>query len=79
MDDFLYGARSIHFLSIYNWTVLFISFVIVELKSKKPFIDLRVLGHNGALNNTYIRSLLTAVISYSVLYGYVQWLEEGED
>lgn len=77
MDDFLYGARSIHFYLFIIGLFSLLVFVIVELKSKKPFIDLRVLGHNGALNNTYIRSLLTAVISYSVLYGYVQWLEEG--
>lgn len=53
-----------------------ITFVVFELKSNKPFIDLRVLGHNTALNNTYLRTFLTMLVSYCVLYGYVQWLEE---
>lgn len=57
--------------------VTFIIFIFVELKSKKPFIDVRLLAHNASLNNTYIRSTLTQTISYSVLYGYTQWLEEG--
>lgn len=76
MIFFMEPDQSIFYLFIIGLFSL-IAFVIMELKSKKPFIDLRVLGHNGALNNTYVRSLLTAVISYSVLYGYVQWLEEG--
>ncbi|UXU84113.1 MFS transporter [Mammaliicoccus sciuri] len=76
MIFFMEPDQSIFYLFIIGLFSL-IAFVIMELKSQKPFIDLRVLGHNGALNNTYVRSLLTAVISYSVLYGYVQWLEEG--
>ncbi|UTI86044.1 MFS transporter [Mammaliicoccus sciuri] len=76
MIFFMEPDQSIFYLFIIGLFSL-IAFIIMELKSKKPFIDLRVLAHNGALNNTYIRSLLTAVISYSVLYGYVQWLEEG--
>lgn len=53
-----------------------IIFIYFELKSRKPFIDLRVLSHNIVLNNTYLRMFLTMLISYSVLYSYVQWLEE---
>ncbi len=48
-----------------------------ELRAGTPFLDLRLLAGNGPLLATYARSLLTAVSSYSLLYGYTQWLEEG--
>jgi MFS family permease len=48
-----------------------------ELRAASPFLDLRLLAGNGPLLATYARSLLTAVSSYSLLYGFTQWLEEG--
>lgn len=48
-----------------------------ELRASSPFLDLRLLRGNGPLLATYARSLLTAVSSYALLYGYTQWLEEG--
>jgi MFS family permease len=48
-----------------------------ELRAASPFLDLRLLGGNAPLLATYARSLLTAVSSYSLLYGFTQWLEEG--
>jgi MFS family permease len=48
-----------------------------ELRASSPFLDLRLLAGNGPLLATYARSLLTAVSSYALLYGYTQWLEEG--
>ena len=38
---------------------------------------LGVVRGNRPLGLTYLRMLLTAVVSYSVLYGFTQWLEEG--
>jgi MFS family permease len=52
-------------------------FTVFELKVKLPFIDIRVLGGNTPLVLTYARGLLAATVSYSVLYGYPQWLEKG--
>jgi MFS family permease len=52
-------------------------FALVELRRPDPFIDLRVLGGNLPLLTTYARALLAYVVSYSFLYGYTQWLEEG--
>ncbi|MFT8317581.1 MAG: MFS transporter [Sporolactobacillus sp.] len=50
----------------------------VELRfAKAPFIDLKVFAGNLPLIATYVRSLLTATISYCFLYGFTQWLEEG--
>lgn len=48
-----------------------------ELRVMAPFIDIRVLGGNGPLLLTYTRSLLTATISYTFVYGFTQWLEQG--
>ena len=36
-----------------------------------------MLGGNAPLLATYARQLLSYVVSYSFLYGFTQWLEEG--
>ncbi|WP_161976544.1 MFS transporter [Mycolicibacterium sp. CH28] len=54
-----------------------IGFVVRELRHHDPFIDVRVLGANVPLMLTYVRTLLAYVVSYSVLYGISQWLQDG--
>ena len=48
-----------------------------ELRQPDAFIDLRVLGGNAPLLATYARQTVTYTASYALLYGYVQWLEDG--
>ncbi|MDL5156335.1 MFS transporter [Actinomycetospora termitidis] len=48
-----------------------------ELRARHPFLDLRVLAGNGPLLLTFLRALLGATVSYAILYGYTQWLEQG--
>ncbi|MFI6350074.1 MFS transporter [Streptomyces sp. NPDC050560] len=66
-----------------NWYLLALAaaaaagFAIRELRAPKPFIDLRVLAGNSPLLLTYGRALLAYVVSYSFLYGYTQWMEDG--
>jgi MFS family permease len=48
-----------------------------ELRAPAPFLDLRLIGGNRPLLATYTRALLSAVVSYALLYGYPQWLEQG--
>ncbi|MFI2645338.1 MFS transporter [Streptomyces sp. NPDC018610] len=48
-----------------------------ELRTPRPFIDVRVLGGNLPLVATYGRALLCYVVSYAFLYGYTQWTEQG--
>ncbi|OLE23168.1 MAG: MFS transporter [Catenulispora sp. 13_1_20CM_3_70_7] len=48
-----------------------------ELHTAQPFIDLRVLSGNAPLLATYGRQVLAYTTSYSFLYGFTQWLEEG--
>jgi len=52
-------------------------FVWQELRSREPFIDLRVLGGNAALLVTLLRTMLTAAIGYSFTFGFSQWLQEA--
>jgi len=48
-----------------------------ERKTPDPVIDVRVLSGNIPLLLSYTRSLLTATISYTFVYGFTQWLEDG--
>ena len=52
-------------------------FAAREVHVGQPFIDLRILRGNRPLLATYGRTLLTSVVSYSFLYGFTQWLEDG--
>jgi len=52
-------------------------FVWWERRTADPFIDVRVLSGNRPLLLSYVRSLLTATISYTFVYGSTQWLEDG--
>jgi len=66
-----------------SWYLLVITvavaagFAVRELHHRDPFIDLRVLGGNPPLLRTFARALLAYIVSYSFLYGFTQWLEDG--
>lgn len=66
-----------------SWYLLVITvaaaagFAARELRHRNPFIDLRVLGGNVPLLVTYGRALLAYIVSYSFIYGFTQWLEDG--
>lgn len=48
-----------------------------ELRSAEPFIDVRMLGGNLPMLATFARQVLIYTASYVLMYGYVQWLEDG--
>jgi MFS family permease len=54
-----------------------VGFAFRELRTKEPFIDVRVFAGNIPLLVTYGRGVLAATFSYCFLYGYTQWLEDG--
>jgi MFS family permease len=66
-----------------SWYLLVITgvgaagFAARELRHDDPFIDLRVLGGNIPLLVTYCRALLAFAVTYSFMYGFPQWLEDG--
>lgn len=53
------------------------AFLWWERRADDPFIDVRVLSGSVPLLLTFTRSLLTAVVSYTFVYGFTQWLEDG--
>ncbi|TPW71828.1 MFS transporter [Schumannella sp. 10F1B-5-1] len=54
-----------------------IGFTVRELRTHEPFIDLRMIAGNRALLGTYVRATLMALVSYTFLYGFTQWLEHA--
>ncbi|MGG3469082.1 MFS transporter [Neobacillus pocheonensis] len=77
---------SLLFLMKPNWHHVYLLVIAIlsgviftgfELKTKNPFMDLRLLAGNTPLLLTYTRGLLSATVSYSFIYGYAQWLETG--
>jgi MFS family permease len=48
-----------------------------ETRAEHPFIDVRMLKRNRALSATYVRVAIMFLLSYSILYGFTQWLEQG--
>jgi MFS family permease len=52
-------------------------FTLRELRCADPFLDLRVFGGNVPLLATYARTLVTYTVSYSFIYGFTQWMEDG--
>lgn len=53
------------------------AFAVRELRCGDPFIDVRVFAGNVPLLATYGRAVLASTVSYSYLYGFTQWLEDG--
>ena len=74
---FLMDLRTEHWYLPAVTLVAGVGFVLRERRAAAPFIDLRVLAGNRPLLATYLRTLLTATVSYTFLYGFTQWLEDG--
>jgi MFS family permease len=51
--------------------------VIVELRARTPFIDLRMLAANTPLVIAYARVFLTFLVVYGVLFGLTPWLQDS--
>jgi hypothetical protein len=54
-----------------------VGFLAIELTTSDPFIDMRVLARSGRLLSVYLQMFLSAVITYSFIFGFTQWLEGG--
>ena len=48
-----------------------------SLRTRLPFIDVRMLARNGPLSLTYLRTGVLLMIVYCIIYGFAQWLESG--
>jgi predicted MFS family arabinose efflux permease len=66
-----------------NWVALTLTVILAALliwwerRATTPFFDIRELAANGALARTYLRTALTLLGAYAVMYGVTQWLEAG--
>src|SRR6266704_690411 len=66
-----------------NWPMLAVSvllgFVLVRhsLRTKQPFLNIRMLGSNIPLSVTYLRYGAINLMNYCMLYGFSQWLQTG--
>jgi predicted MFS family arabinose efflux permease len=74
---FLMGPSLNHTYLLLGTVLATAGFARRELHAADPFIDLQVFGGNLPLLATYLRQTLTYVLTYSFIYGFTQWLEEG--
>ena len=72
---FLFSIPNPNWVILTAAVILFAALTLWELRAKSPFIDVRLLVHNGPLTRTYLRYALIALCVYIVLYGITQWLE----
>jgi MFS family permease len=72
---FLFSLPHPNWLMLAAGIVLSAGLVAWELRTSRPFFDVRLLAANGALSRTYLRFALTTLCVYTVLYGLTQWLQ----
>lgn len=46
-----------------------------ERRAARPFVDVRLLASDAAPARTYVRTALTLLCVYTVVYGFTQWLQ----
>ena len=74
---FLMSLPHPDFVALAVAVVVGAALVAWELRAATPFFDIRQLIANATLTRTYLRSGLTLLGVYTVLYGISQWLEAG--
>lgn len=71
---FLFSVPNPSWIVLSLAIVLGILLILWELRTKHPFIDVRMLASNGALSRTYARFTLITLCIYTVLYGVTEWI-----
>ncbi len=72
---FLLGLPRFNWIPLAVAVVAGVALVLWELRASHPFLDVRMLASNGALARTYLRSGLTLLGMYVILYGLPEWME----
>jgi MFS family permease len=72
---FLLGLPSPRWVALGIAVVFALALARRELRVATPFIDVRMLCSNAALTRTYLRGALTLLGTYTVFYGFTQYLE----
>ncbi|MEX2981156.1 MFS transporter [Streptomyces sp. C36] len=73
---FLMSPHAGHWYLPVITAVLAAAFVVRELRTTQPFLDIRALAGSRPLLASYARGLLIAMVANCFLYGFPQWLEE---
>lgn len=73
----LSDVRHMSWWLVAGFVAALVALILWELRVRLPFIDVRMLRSNGALTRTYLRQTVALAAAYTVLYGYVQWLEDS--
>jgi MFS family permease len=74
---FLTGLPRADWVALAVAAVLAVPLVWWELRTPTPFLDIRHIARDGPLARTYLRSALTLMAAYTVLYGLTEWTEAG--
>jgi MFS family permease len=72
---FLIALPRLDWLALVVFVVVGAGLVVLELRVRNPFLDIRLLVSNLALTRTYVRYCFTLLGIYVVLYGLTQWIE----
>jgi MFS family permease len=72
---FLLGLPHFDWIPLAIAIVFGVGLVFWELRAAHPFLDVRMLASNGALARIYLRSGLTLLGMYVILYGLPEWME----
>lgn len=73
----LLHPRSVSWYVVGAMVLCFVLWFAIEMRSRAPFIDVRMLANNGRLVAVYARYIGIYTIFYSVFYGFPQWMEEA--
>jgi MFS family permease len=74
---FLLGLPRPHWVPAALTIVIGAALAWWELRARTPFFDVRALVSDIALTGTYVRTALTMLGAYVILYGLPQWLEDA--
>ncbi len=72
---FLFSLPHANWLMLAGGIVLGAALIAWELRTERPFLDVRLLRTNGPLVRTYARFGLMTLCVYTVLYGLTQWMQ----
>ncbi|WP_270038680.1 MFS transporter [Solirubrobacter ginsenosidimutans] len=75
---FLLSLPDADWIALATSAAAWLALVAWELRATNPFLDVRLLASNLPLTRTYIRSGLTLLGIYVILYGLTQWIEAAQ-
>ncbi|MFE7421076.1 MFS transporter [Rhodococcus sp. NPDC057529] len=72
----LQSLGSVNVVALVGFVLGMVALLVWELRARSPFIDIRSLARNGPLSRTYLRTALTYATTYTMMFGFTQWLQD---